>query len=231
MRMTLLLWTSLATILSAAGLTFPETVKEIRAPADATFITMDFPFTNKSDKAAEIKRYDAGCSCVSAGVESGKLIYQPGESGVIRTQFDMSEFSGDVEKPVYVFLDGDTDKVPSVVLMLKVHIPEVVKIATKTLKWDVGAPATPQTIQMTVEGDDKVNIVSVTGSNPNFLHELKVIEAGRSYELIITPKDTSVSGLGVFRIETDCKIERHKFKQTFASIRRPLPSEALPPKP
>ncbi|MEI7929426.1 MAG: DUF1573 domain-containing protein [Verrucomicrobiales bacterium] len=231
MRLTFLLWASLAPLLPAAGLTFPETVKEINAPADATFITMDFPFANKSDKSVVIKRYDAGCSCVSAGVESGKLIYQPGESGVIRTQFNMSEFSGDVEKPVYVFLEGDTDQVPSVVLTLKVHIPEVVKIATKTLKWEVGAPPTPQTIRMTVEGDDKVNIVAVTGSNSNFLHELKVLEAGRSYELIVTPKDTSVSGLGVFRIETDCKIERHKFKQTFASIRRPLPSEAPPAKP
>jgi hypothetical protein len=231
MKSSLLAWLMLASLLSAAGLSFSENVKELKAPADATEIVADFPFTNSTDKPVEIKRYDAGCSCMAVGVEGGKLIYQPGEGGVIRAKFDMSNYSGDVEKPVGIWLDGDPDKAPSVQLLVKVHIPEVIKIEAKTVKWDVGAPATPQIIKLTVEGDDKVRILSVTHSNENFLQELKTIEDGRRYELIVTPKDTSISGLGVFRIETDCKIERHHFKQAFASIRRPLPSEAAGAKP
>lgn len=231
MKTTLLLWSLLASMLSAGGLNFPESTKEIKAPADAVEIVADFPFTNSSDKAVEIKRYDAGCSCMAVGVEGGKLIYQPGESGVIRAKFDMSNYSGDVEKPIGIWLDGDPEKAPSVTLLVKAHIPEVVRIEPKTVKWDVGSPAAPQTMKITIEGEDKVHVLSVSNSNENFLKELKTIEDGRSYELVITPKDTSISGLSVFRFETDCKIERHKFKQAFASIRRALPSEASKPKP
>lgn len=231
MKTTFFLWSILASALSAAGLNFAEAVKNLQAPADATEIIADFPFTNDSGKAVEIKRYDAGCSCMAVGVEGGKLIYQPGEGGVIRAKFDMSNYSGDVEKPIGIWLDSDPDKAPSVQLMVKVHIPEVIKIETKTVKWDVGSPPTPQTIKLSVEGDEKVHIVSVTHSNDNFLQELKTIEDGRSYEIVVTPKDTNITGLGVFRIETDCKIERHKYKQAFASIRRALPSEAAKSKP
>ncbi len=230
MKFSLLVWATLTSLISAAGLTFPEPVKELKAAADATEIIADFPFSNTSDKAVEIKRYDAGCTCVAVGVESGKLVYQPGESGVVRAKFDMSNYSGDVEKPVGIWLDNDPEKSPSIQLMVKVHIPEVLKIETKTVKWDVGAPPTPQIIKLIVEGDEKIRIVSVTHSNENFLQELKTVEDGRAYELVITPKDTKISGLGVFRIETDCKIERHKFKQAFASIRRALPSEVAPAK-
>ena len=231
MKASLLAWMALSSFLSAAGLTFQEPVKELKAAADATKIVADFPFSNKSAKAVEIKRYDAGCSCVAVGVESGKMVYQPGESGVIRATFDMSNYSGDVEKPVAIWLDNDPEKAPSVQLMVKVHIPEVLRIENKTVKWDVGAPPTPQTIKLVVEGEEKVHILSVTHSNENFLHELKTLEDGRSYEIVVTPKDTGVSGLGVFRIETDCRIERHKYKQAFASIRRALPSDSATAKP
>lgn len=230
MKTTLLLWSLLASVLSAGGLNFPEATKEIKAPADAVEIVADFPFTNRSDKTVEIKRYDAGCSCMAVGVEGGKLIYQPGESGVIRAKFDMSNYSGDVEKPIAIWLDGDPEKAPSVTLLVKAHIPEVVRIEPKTVKWDVGSPPVAQTIKLVVEGEDKVHVLSVSNSNENFVKELKTIEDGRSYELVITPKDTSITGLSVFRFETDCRIERHKFKQAFASIRRALPSEAAKPK-
>lgn len=225
MKYTLLIWSALASMLSAAGLTFPEPVKELKAAADATEIIADFPFSNKTDKVVEIKRYDAGCSCVAVGVESGKLVYQPGESGVIRAKFDMSNYSGDVEKPVSIWLDNDSEKAPSLRLVVKVHIPEVLKIDSKTVKWDIGGLATPQTIHLTVEGEDPIKVVSVSSSNPNFQHELKVVAEGKSYDLVVKPLDTSAPGLAVFRIETDCKIERHKFKQAFSVIRKPQPGE------
>lgn len=231
MKTILLSWLALSSLLSAAGLTFPEPVKELKAAADATEIVADFAFSNTSGKVVEIKRYDAGCSCVAVGVESGKLVYQPGESGLVRAKFDMSNYSGDVEKTVGIWLDNDPQNSPSVQLLIKVHIPEVLKIENKTVKWDVGAPPTPQTIRILVEGDEKIHIVSLASSNENFQKELKTVEDGRVYELVITPKDTAISGIGVFRIETDCKIERHKFKQAFASISRSRSSGAAPAKP
>lgn len=229
MRFSLLLCSILTSVASAADLTFPETQKDIKAAADATEIIADFPFTNSTAKPVEIKRYNGDCSCVSAAVAGGKLIYQPGEAGVVRVKFDMSNLWGEVDKMAYVFLDNDKENAPSVSLIIHVHIPEVVKVETKTVKWDIGSPATPQTIRLSVEGDEKVHILAVTSSNENFLSELKTIEDGRIYEVMITPKSTEGPGLGVFRIETDCRIERHKYKQAFASISRPLPKPSTEP--
>jgi hypothetical protein len=229
MRISLFLWSVLASVAAAAGLTFPETQKDIKAAADATEVVVDFPFTNSTAKPVEIKRYNGDCSCVSAAVAGGKLIYQPGEEGVVRVKFDMSNLWGEINKMAYVFLDDDKENAPSVSLTIKVHIPEVVKVETKTVKWDIGAAATPQTIRLSVEGEEKVHILSVTSSNENFLSELKAIEDGRVYEVSITPKNTESPGLGIFRFETDCKIERHKYKQAFASISRPIPKPAPEP--
>jgi hypothetical protein len=66
----------------------------------------------------------------------------------------------------------------------------------------------------------------VNSSSPAFKHELKTVEEGKSYELIITPTVMSSPGMGIMRIETDCQIEKHKLQQAFAVVRRPTPEEA-----
>jgi hypothetical protein len=217
-------WLGLAGILSAGNLTFPEVTKEINPGVDATKVTADFKFTNQTDKPVTIAKYDAGCSCMSVQIADGKRVYAPGESGVLRANFDMGNFSGSVDKNISVWLDGDAETAPSEHLTVRVNIPVLVELEPKTVKWEVNGATETKTIEIKMNGDKPIHISSVSPSSESFSHELKTLEDGKRYQLVITPKSTAAPGIAIFRIQTDCEIQRHALQQGFAVISRPAPA-------
>jgi len=209
-----------------AELTFSNPSQELTAGMDSRNVTVDFPFTNATDKPVEIKKYDAGCTCITVQIANSKLRYAPGESGTIRAVFDLGNFSGSVDKSVGLWLDANSADEPSQRLSVRIHIPVLVEMEPKTLKWDIGAAADPQTITIRMNDEKPIKVLSVSVSHENFNHELKTIEDGRHYELIVTPKATDQPGLAIVRVETDCEVARHKIAQAFGVIRRAAPGEA-----
>lgn len=219
-------WLALMAWVQAAALDFAAPLKEIHAPPDIKTVTADFEFTNRSDKPVNVAKYEPTCSCISVQIREGKLRYAPGESGLIRAEFDMGNFTGTVDKVVAVWLDNDPVDKPSVSLTVRVHIPVLVVLEPKTLKWDLNGNGEPKTIRITMKYEKPIRVTSVTASSEVFKHELKTVEEGKSYDLIVTPTDIKTPCLGIFRIETDCHIEKHRIQQVFATVRRPNPAEA-----
>lgn len=224
MKIAIGIWLALM-VLVQAGLDFPATLKEIHAPADAKIVTADFEFTNRSAKAVTVAKVDPTCSCISVKIKDGKLRYAPGESGLIRTEFDMGNFSGTVDKVVAVWLENDPVDKPSVALTVRVHIPVLVSLDPKTLKWDLGGKGEPQAIRITMKHANPIHITGVNSSSEAFKLDLKTLKDGESYELLVTPEDIHTPGLAVLRIETDCGISKHRIQQAFAVIRKPTPAE------
>jgi len=220
------IWLALIVWVRAAGLDFPDTLKEIHAPADVKTVTTDFEFTNRSDKAVTVREYKPTCSCVAVTIKGGKLRYLPGESGVVRAEFDMGNFSGVVDKAVALWLDNDPAEKPSLTLTVRVHIPVLVSMEPKTLKWDLNGKVEPQIIRVTMNHSKPIRVTGVSSSTEAFKKELKTIEEGKTYELVVTPTDIATPGLGVLRIETDCDIAKHRIQQAFAVVRKPSPAEA-----
>jgi hypothetical protein len=220
------IWFALISLIHGVGLDFPTTLKEIHAPADSKTVTADFTFTNNSDKAVVVAKYDSTCSCMAVTIKNGKLRYASGESGVVRTEFSMGNFSGTVDKVVALWLDQDSADKPSLVLTVRVHIPVLVALEPKTLKWDLNGKAEPKTIQITMHHEKPIRVIAVNASTEAFKHEIKTIDAGKSYALIVTPTATQVPSLCIFRIETDCNLEKHRIQQVFATVRR---SSAIAP--
>jgi hypothetical protein len=107
-----------------------------------------------------------------------------------------------------------------------IHIPVLVETEPKTLRWDIGDDPKAQTISITMNGEKPIKVLSVTSTIPAFEHELKTIEEGRRYELVVTPQVTDKPALAILRIQTDCEVQRHAVAQTFAVVRTPLPGEA-----
>jgi hypothetical protein len=224
MRTVFSLWLALAGLLQAAGLTFEKTLVELHAAADAKTAVADFNFENKTDKPVTITRYDKTCSCVSVQVTGGKLNYLPGEKGVVRATFDLGNFSGAVDKMVVMWLDGDAESKPSVTLTVRVHIPVLVIMDAKTLKWTLGSEARPQKIDIRMNHSKPIRIISTTCTSELFKTELKTVEEGKHYELWVTPLEMGAPGLAIIRMETDCEVVRHKIQQAFATVRRDLPA-------
>ena len=228
MKWTIGIWLALAAISHAQGLEFAEMIKIVNAPADALIVTADFSFTNKSDKSVLIAKSDPGCSCLKVEISGGKLKYAPGESGVVRTTFEMGNFSGTVDKMVALWIDDDAPDKPSKQLTVRVNIPVLVGIEPKTVKWDVGAKPEPQTIQIRMAEGKLIHVVGVKSSSETFSCEVKTLEEGQKYDLIVTPKDLDAPGMGVIRIETDCEISKHRTQQAFAVARKPTPTSTAP---
>ena len=225
MRIGIFIWLALAVFTQAGGLEFTETLKEINAAADAAIVTTEFSFTNKGDKPASITKSDPGCSCLKVEISGGKLQYAPGESGVVRTTFEMGNFSGTVDKMVALWIDDDPADHPSTRLTVRVHIPVLVGLEPKTVKWELGAKADPQTIRIQMAEGKPIHVTGVTSSSESFACELKTVEEGRKYDLIVTPLTADAPGMSVIRVETDCTISKHRIQQAFAVMRKSSPSQ------
>jgi hypothetical protein len=223
MRTAICCWLVMAGLLHAGGLTFESELVEIHAPADAKAVEADFKFENKTDKQVNIAKFDKTCSCIGVKVSDGKLSYAPGEGGVIRATFEMGNFSGEVDKVVVLWLDSDPADKPSITLTVRVHIPVLVVMSEKTLKWSLGTQPETRKIDVTMDYAKPIKIISTSCTSDNIKVELKTLEVGKHYELLVTPADTKEPGLAIIRIETDCDIARHKVLQAFAVIRRELP--------
>ena len=206
--------------LVAAPLVFDSMLKETHLAADSESVTIDFHFENKSDKQVVIRRYDAACNCMQVSIRDGKLTYGPGEKGTIRSVFDMKNFMGVVDKAVMLYLDDDPQDEPSIVLTTRIHIPVLVVVEPKTLQWSIGEQPVGKTVSITMHHTEPIRIRRVVGSTDGFLYKLRTVDEGKSYELALTPKDTGRPVLGIFRIETDCAIEKHRIQQVFGVIRK-----------
>ena len=220
--------TSLAAVLLAlgtafGGLTFEETLLEFHPGPGDTEVTADFSFRNDGDEPVRIAKYDAACSCMTVGVSGGKLEYAPGEVGVIRAVFRLLEYQGTTDRVVAIWLEGDPPANPSARLTVRAHIPEIVMIEPKNLNWELHKAPEPKTISIKIDPSVEMNVTGAGSSSDNFTLELKTLEAGRSYELVVTPKRTDTPGIGAFRIETDSKIDSMRVHTAFGVVRNPPP--------
>ncbi len=227
MKFAIAIWLTLVAFSQAAGLEFTELLKEVNATADAAIVTTDFKFKNTGDQPVTIAKTNPGCSCLKVEISGGKLKYAPGESGVVRTTFDMGNFSGTVDKMVALWIDNDPVDKPSMKLTVRVHIPVLVALEPKTVKWNLGGKAEPQTIQIRMAEGKLIHVTGVKSSSAAFKCELKALEDGKKYDLIVTPLEMHAPGMSFFRIETDCEISKHRIQQAFAVVRKPSPIDAV----
>ena len=218
MKILLPAWIALASSLSAAGLKFEENSIEVNAPIDSESVSRDFSFTNDGDDTVVIREADAGCSCLAVQVAGGKLSYAPGESGKLRAKFDLGSFQGAVDKQINIWLDGDPDEKPSNTLTMSVHIPEIIRLSPRTLKWEMGSKPVMKVLEIEMDYEKPIKVESVTSSNADFEAELITVEEGKKYKVEVTPKRTDVPGLSILRVETDLSISKHKIQQSFAAI-------------
>jgi hypothetical protein len=232
MRSIFLAALALCAPLAAAELKFETKLRELKIAADEAKAVTEFPFKNESSEDVEIVEYSSGCSCLSASISpSGKLVYKPGESGVIRSEFELSALAGTVDKAVAIRLKGDPKDQPSVILTTRIHIPVLVEMEPKTLFWNLGEEAKPKSVTLTMKHTEPIKVVKISGADSRFSQELKTIEEGKKYEITVTPASTANVAMGVIHIETDCKLQRHRSQRVFMVVRRKAPATDTAAKP
>ena len=129
---------------------------------------------------------------------------------------------------VALWIDDDAADKPSTRLTVRVHIPVLVGLEPKTVKWELGAKADPQIIRIQMAEGAPIHVTGVTSSSDSFACELKTVEEGKKYDLIVTPRTLDAPGMSVIRIETDCAVSRHRTQQAFAVMRKSSQTTAKP---
>lgn len=205
-----------------AELKFETPVIDAEAALDATSLVREYKFTNVGTKAIKITQADAGCSCLAVELAAGKFTYAPGESGTLRATFEIGSFQGTVEKTVLIWLEGDREESPSAKVMLRVHIPVIISLEPKSLKWELGGSAEMQSIDVKMDYEKPIRVTSVSTSNETFSTKLVTVEEGKHYKVEVTPHGTATGGMTIIRIETDTDVEKQRIQQGFAMITVPV---------
>lgn len=188
----------------------PEVFEHKAADGESQF-TATFVAKNTGTVPVRITKLDSSCSCLK--VESEADTVPPGGQTTISAVFDIARLSGDAEKRVFVTTDIP-DSLEQV-LLVKVNVKPIVTLEPSSLEWSRGGEPKPLEAVFRVVREKPIRILEAVSSRESVTCELKTIEEGREYRLILTPKSTADILLGLVRIKTDCEIEEQQQQLLF----------------
>ncbi|MEK7952499.1 DUF1573 domain-containing protein [Luteolibacter soli] len=227
MRAPLICWMIAGCLPLAAGtLKFEDSRKEVTIAGDQKSVTVDYPFKNESDTDVVIETSAADCPCAAVGVKDSKLAYKTGESGTIRIVFDLGKVPETADKIVSVHLKGDPTDRPSIKLTTRIIVPLLVDVQPRSLIWEMGEKPEPKTVTVTMHDSEPIKVLPLSGTDPRFTQELKTIEEGKKYEVVVTPASTEKPSMSTLKVETDAKSDRLKAHSVFLLVRQPAPKPA-----
>ena len=173
-------------------------------------VVANYAFENVGEEPVKIMSVKPSCGCTTAELE--KRIYQPGETGVINTTFELGEQSGLQMKAILVTTEGS--ELQPEILELLVHIPELVEVEPDFAQWWPNEEKEKKTITLTASHIDTFQITKVESQNPQFKATLEVLDPGKNYQISVTPPDAIPNATGTLRIFTDIPSETGPVKFT-----------------
>jgi len=185
-----------------AELKFEQTVIEGVIPPDVKSYPFAFPFTNEGTSAVEISEIKTTCGCTTAKLE--KMVYAPGESGIIKGAFSLGDRKGLQQKSITV-LTTDLGQ-PSIKLALSLEIPQLVTIKPGLLLWRVGTELKAKKLTVMPNKDLGVNILSIEVDEGPFAIQLSESpNPDGSHEVIINPQELGSQIRSLIRIKVALK--------------------------
>ena len=181
----------------SASLIFEKERIVHQATLDETEYTATFPFKNQGDEAIKIMEVNSSCGCTTA--LPSKQVFEPGESGEISATFDYGSREGKQVKSIRVETDQETN--PRIFLSLEVEIPTVLEVSPSVLMWNRATESDFQAKEVTIESflDESIEIMEVVASSDLFKHEIKVLEDGKKFALVVEPQYIPADSKGIIR--------------------------------
>jgi len=174
-------------ISARAGLRFERTSVDLQPEVGKTKLTGVFPFKNDGDRPVTILAIKSSCGCTTATLE--KRVYQPGETGEIRTSYSPGSETGERQKTVEVI--SDDAELPTIALELRATIEPAFKIGNRVASWRMGDATKPREIKIEISRREPLELNSALCSSDRVEATLVPIEVGRKYKLTVIPKSTA----------------------------------------
>jgi hypothetical protein len=154
-------------------------------PGEKT-VTARYRFTNIGASPVSILDVHPSCGCTTATL--AKKEYAPGESGEIEAKLNFAGHVGHQEKWIYVTTNTVGEE--PALLSLTVDIPPEVTIQPKFVMWRIGDPLEPKTMRVVIPDGIPTKIVAAQADNPTMQVRLREVQAGKEWEVKVTPTST-----------------------------------------
>ena len=176
--------------------------------------TSVFRFTNTGKGVVKIADVKSSCDCTTTKLD--KLEYQPGEQGEIVADFKFGNRQGLQMKTIKVFVDHQDEPI---VLTMKTLIPKVLDIGRTFVFWEQNKEPHTYEIDLKVEIEEPVHVVSVTSDNELIEARLEAIEGGKHYKLKVSPVSLNELVKARIAIQTDFPKEKPRTYYVYAHIK------------
>ena len=158
---------------SAEAARFDSKEIKIEAAPGAAVVDLSYEFTNTGEIPLVVEEFSHSCGCMQ-GAWDGVPV-EPGGRGKITAKFLTNGLRGTIRKLVRVKFVGSG----SVDLIGEVRIPESLTYSAQTLRWVVGEEFRSQWVDVVIDPQSPLRVLSVNGNDPAFACELKTIEEAR----------------------------------------------------
>lgn len=181
---------------------------EVDCTIEQKTLMVSFPFRNTGTQVVDITQTKSTCGCITTGLD--QVTYAPGESGSLDVVFAIGNRSGRQQKLIRVLVQPEDGSEPQQVrLTLVARIPEWLRLSHRSASWRMDDPA-PQakTFRISVLRDQPIIVLSATATSNAFTTEVKTIEHGRLYDVIVTPLTPGAAANAMIEVTTDAEVEK-----------------------
>jgi hypothetical protein len=162
-------------------------------------VTAKFSFTNLGPSPITIIDIRPSCGCTTATL--AKKEYAPGESGEIEAKLNFAGHVGHQEKWIYVTTNVAGSE--PALLSLAVDIPPEVTIQPEFVMWRVGDPIEPKTMRVVIPEGIPARMIAAQADNPTMQVQLREVQAGKEWEVKVTPTTTREAIKAMVTIRSD----------------------------
>lgn len=142
-----------------------------------------FIFTNLQKSSVSI--LDVQPSNSDVITELDKKRFEPNESGALKFELDVALDSG--TNDYFILVETDDTKQPAARLSLKVCRPEFIKIEPREVSWLPEEGNMIKVIKVEAGSQTPIQVWKAKAYDTNIVAEVKVIEAGRKYQVEVKP--------------------------------------------
>jgi hypothetical protein len=183
-----------------------------------------YVFTNAGDQLLELSVASA-CGCITADW-SRKV--EPGKTGVIPIAFNTANYSGPVLKSITVTCNDRTNPRPVLQFKGTVWRPVDVFPAMVVLNLTPDAPLPSTTVHLTNNLAEPITLSAPESNNRAFAAELKTIQPGKEFQVVIAP----VSPLAPGRVQAQITLKTSSTNVPVLTIpvlaNVPIPQASVP---
>ena len=179
-----------------AGLVWESKQLEFHPALGVDEVKAEFHFTNTDNQTVTFESLEPGCGCTTVKVE--KMEWAPGEKGSVTAVFHVGERTGIQNKPIRVKVKDERELT---ILTMVVDLPELMEIKPRFVWWGIGDEGVSKTIELNVFPGNALQITRVLSTDPGIDAVLATVEEGKTYKIIVTPKQIKAPVIAVLSIE------------------------------